>query len=467
MSTDKSGDIAIIGMAGIFPRAEDIHTYWRNILSGVDSITDPPPGQIEETGEESPEEFGFIYSRRGGYLGDLARIDPIKYGVVPYSLKGGDPDHFMALVVAEKAMEDAGLKDKDFPRERTEVILGHGTYVNPAHTNLLQHGLIVYQTLEILRTLIPHMEEKELDRIRKELKESLPPMDSQVLTSVIPNIMAGRVAHYLDLMGPSYLVDAACSSSLIALDLARRDLLTHRCDIALVGGVQSFLSSLTLMAFSRLGALSRSGCIRPFDRRADGTILGEGAGILVLKRREEAEKEGDRIYAFIKGIGISSDGKSRGLLAPRMEGEILAMERAYKDAGVPPESIQLIEAHGTGIPLGDVTEVHALRRVFGDRRGKYPTIGLGSVKSMIGHALPAAGIAGVIKVVLALHHRILPPTLNCEEVNPDLELDKTPFYILTEARPWIHSKRNAPRRAGVSSFGFGGINAHCILEEAG
>ena len=231
-----------------------------------------------------------------------------------------------------------------------------------------------------------------------------------------------------------------------------------------MGGVHASTPAPILMVFCQLNALSRKGQIRPFDKDADGTLLGEGLGMIVLKRQQEAERDGDRIYALIKGIRTASDGRALGLLAPRIEGEELALRRAYEAVGIPPRTVGLIEAHGTATPVGDVTEIQALSRVFGPRDGESPWCAVGSVKSMISHLIPAAGIAGLIKSTLALYHKVLPPTLNCDEPNPKLELDKTPFYINTETRPWIHGA-STPRRAGVNAFGFGGINAHAILEE--
>jgi acyl transferase domain-containing protein len=218
------------------------------------------------------------------------------------------------------------------------------------------------------------------------------------------------------------------------------------------------------MIFCQLNALSRRGKIQPFAEDADGTVLGEGLGMMVLKRATDARRDGDRIYAIIKAVGSASDGRALGLLAPRAEGEELAMRRAYAAAGVHPSSIGLIEAHGTGTAVGDQTEAETLARIFGRRNGQPPSCALGTVKSMIGHLLPAAGIAGMIKVALALHYKVLPPTLHCDQPDPKLGLDHTPLYINTETRPWIHGL-STPRRAGVNAFGFGGINAHAILEE--
>jgi acyl transferase domain-containing protein len=325
--------------------------------------------------------------------------------------------------------------------------------------------MIVDQTLRILQQLHPEHTPAELGAIREQLKASLPPFHAETAPGLVPNVVSGRIANRLDLMGPNYTVDAACASSLIAVDLGARDLLDGRCDMALVGGVHASTPPIILMVFCHLNALSRRGSIRPFASDADGTLLGEGVGLMVLKRREDAERDGDRVYALIRGVGTSSDGRALGLLAPRVEGEELALRRAYAAAGVSPETVELVEAHGTGTPVGDATEIEALARVFGPRRGSYPRCALGSVKSMIGHTMPAAGMAGLIKTTLALHHQVLPPTLHCEEPNPELRIERTPFYLNAESRPWIHGRSDAPRRAGVSAFGFGGINAHVVLEE--
>ena len=218
------------------------------------------------------------------------------------------------------------------------------------------------------------------------------------------------------------------------------------------------------MIFSQLGALSHRGQLSSFDKDADGTLLGEGVGMVVLKRVAEAERDGNHIYAVLKNIGIASDGRATHVLAPRVEGEETALRRAYEPVGIDPLTVGLVEAHGTGTPVGDVVEVEALRRVFPARQTESPRCALGSVKSMISHTVPAAGVAGLIKAALALHHKVLPPTL-CENPNPKLQLENTNFYINTETRPWIHGSSKTPRRAGVNAFGFGGINAHAILEE--
>jgi acyl transferase domain-containing protein len=383
---------------------------------------------------------------------------------MPSSIEGGEPDHFLALRVAYEALEDAGYLHGPIDRSRVSVILGKGTYVNPGYANLLQHGVVVDQTIRILQSLHPEHTPAELEVIKQELKAALPPFNAEMSPALVPNIVTGRIANRLDIMGANFTVDAACASSLIAVDLAMQDLLSGRCDMALAGGVHGSTPPVTLMLFCQLNALSRSGRIRPFDQEADGVVLGEGVGIVVLKRQSDAERDGDSIYALIRGVGTASDGRALGLMAPRVDGQELALTRAYTSTRIDPETVGLIEAHGTGTPLGDLTEIQALSRVFGPRRGALPSCAIGSVKSMISHTLPAAGIAGLIKTALALHHRVLPPTLHCDNPHPKLELEKTPFYVNSEPRAWIHGGR-APRRAGVNAFGFGGINAHAVMEE--
>ena len=250
----------------------------------------------------------------------------------------------------------------------------------------------------------------------------------------------------------------------MAIQHAVNGLLAGDCDLALTGGAQVWMPVATMNLFCRLGALSHRQRLRAFAEDADGTLLGEGIGMVVLKRLEDAVRDGDRVYAVIRGVGVSSDGRGLGVMAPRVEGEELALRRAYEDAGVSPESVGLLEAHGTGTPVGDATEIQALTRVFGERgQDLLARTAIGSVKSMISHTIPAAGVAGVIKTALALHQRVLPPTL-ADRPNPKLELEQTPFYLNTETRPWIHGG-SEPRRAGVNAFGFGGINAHAVLEE--
>jgi acyl transferase domain-containing protein len=458
-------DIAIVGMAGIFAGAPDVRTFWENILSRKCSITDhPDPESLNYFDPNSPA-FERVYSLRGGFLGDLARFDPVKFGVLPVTVQSGDTDQFIGVQVASEALADAGLSDGKFPRERTEVILGHGSYFNPGNIVWFQRGVALDQTISILKQLHPDLTDTDVEGIREYLDKSLPQITAQTPPTLIPNIIAGRIANRLDLMGANYIIDGACTSALIAIDHAMKDLLLDRCDLVLAGAVQACVPILELMLFCAVDAMSKLPALRPFDAEADGTMLGEGAGIIVLKRRKDAERDGNRIYALVRGVGVASDGRSKALLAPRLEGGALASRRAFDNASADPRTVELIEAHGTGIPVGDQTEIGALRATYGTRHAKHPTIAIGGVKSNIGHCRPAAGIAGTIKATLALHHKILPPTANCDVPSTGLGLEETPFYINMETRPWIHGSVDTPRRASVNALGFGGIDSHCVLEE--
>ena len=474
---NPQSDVAIIGMACMFPGAPNLAAFWQNIVSKVDAITDPPPEAWDSDIFYDPgsQENDRVYCKKGGYLGPLAYFNPLEHGVMPRAAEGGEPDQWLALQVAREALADAGYPDGPRERHRTAVILGKGTYINRGNLTMVQHSLMVDQTLQVLKTLHPELTDEELRLIRRDLKRNLPPFNAETAGAMVPNIVAGRIANRLDLMGPSYTVDAACASSLLAADIAVQGLRNCEYDLALVGGVQVTTPIPILTLFCQLKALSFGEQIRPFDKDADGTILSEGLGMAVLKRREDAEREGDRIYAVIKGMGVASDGRAMSVLAPRVDGEELALHRAYEQTEISPRTIGLIEAHGTATLVGDAAEVQALTRVFGSRDDKseirnpksaiHQWCALGTIKSMIGHTMPAAGIAGLIKTALSLYHKVLPPTLNVDQPSPTLELDKTPFYINTETRPWIHGSTETPRRAGVNAFGFGGINAHTILEE--
>lgn len=459
-------DIAIIGMAGLYPGADDIDIFWSNILAKRDCVTEATDSWLGDGSMFDPDSDDplKIYTRRGGFLGDLSRFDARQFGTMPNSIAGAQPDQFLALKLAHDALVDAGYTPGQFDGAATGVILGHSVHAHRGNTNGIQQAWFHGQTRDLLKTLFPEMPRERLDAAIKLMQDKLPKLSPEAIPGLVPNIMTGRIANRLDLMGPNYIIDAACSSSIIAVDLAMNELKAGHADMMLAGGINTTTSPLVYGVFCSVDALSRNGRIRPFDQGANGTVLGEGGGIVVLKRLKDALAAEDRIYAVIKGVGQSSDGKSSGLMAPRLEGEILAVRRAYANSGLDPATIGLIEAHGTGIPLGDRTEIEALRTVFGPRDGLLPRVPIGSVKSMIGHCIPAAGSASIIKTAFALAHKILPPML-CDEVHDGIGLMETPFTISTEARPWVQSGRE-PRRAAANAFGFGGINAHMILEES-
>jgi acyl transferase domain-containing protein/phosphopantetheinyl transferase len=461
-----SREIAIVGMACLFPAAPDLRTFWRNVVAGYDAVGDPPPHwEIDCLFDPDSSSSGRYYCKRGGYLGDLARFDPLEYGIMPKAVTGGEPDQWLALKVATDALTDAGYGDEIPERNRTAVVLGKGNYLNRGNIGVLQHGTFTEQLLHILKGLHPEYSQEDLARIRHEVKRSLPPFDADTVAALIPSVAAGRIASRLNLMGPSYTIDAACASSLIALEIASDYLLSGRCDLAIAGGVHVITPAQIRQVFCQLGELSRSQTIRPFDESADGTLVGDGVGMIVLKRLADARRDRNRIYAVIKGIGTSSDGRGMSVTAPRFEGQLMALHRAYEEAGIDPRTVGLIEAHGTGTPVGDATEIRSLSELMGPRGRPLPWCALGSVKSMLGHLMPAAGMASLIKTSLSLYHKLLPPTLNVKKPITAVHDPNCPLYINTETRPWVRLDPTLPRRAGVNAFGFGGINAHVLLEE--
>jgi acyl transferase domain-containing protein/phosphopantetheinyl transferase len=450
---------AIIGMACIYPGAPDAGRFWANIEAGRDAITEVPPSRWEPLFyDPSSSAVDRFYCKRGGFVDAYAAFDALGFGVMPVAVRGAEPDQLLCLQVASHALGDAGYADRPFPRERTGVVLGRGSYQTAGMTRLEQRVRTAEQLAACLRTLVPGLSDAELAEVKHEFQAQLGAYGPDTAIGLVPNLAASRIANRLDLHGPAYTVDAACASSLLAVDHACRDLQSGRTDLALAGGVHLTHDVTFWSVFCQLGALSRSQQIRPFDRRADGLLMGEGVGIVVLKRLADAERDGDRIYAVIRGTGVASDGREASLMTPRVEGQVLALEEAWRMAGLDPASVGLVEAHGTGTPAGDAAELATLARVFGAPQAERAA--LGSVKSMIGHAMPAAGAAGLIKAALAVHHGVLPPTLHCEE--PHERLSSTRFRVLSQAEPWEHHR---PRRAGVNAFGFGGINAHVVLEE--
>ena len=461
-------DIAIVGMAALFPGAPDLGAFWHNIVHRVDSVTDVPatrwdPSYYDPAAWSQPASDKF-YCRRGGFIDDIATFDPAAFGIMPVAVAGTEPDQLLALKVAAAAIADAGGEDRLGDRGRTGVILGRGGYLSAGGARLDQRVRAGRQLVASLRELVPGLSDEQLDQVGRDFQSRLGPEQADASIGLVPNLAASRIANRLDLQGPAYTVDAACASSLLAVDHAVAELTQGRCDAVIAGGVHVCDDVTLWSVFTQLRALSPSQQIRPFDRRADGLLIGEGTGMVVLKRLADAERAGDRVYAVIRGTGVASDGRDASLMRPRVEGQVLALERAWAAAGLDPTApgaVCMIEAHGTATPVGDEAELTTLRRVFGDRG---PAVGLGSVKSMIGHAMPAAGVAGLMKAALALHHRVLTPTLHCEEPHPAME--GTRLQPVVEAAEWGEFGGRVPRRAAVNAFGFGGINAHVILEEA-
>ncbi|MEV6728317.1 SDR family NAD(P)-dependent oxidoreductase [Streptomyces sp. NPDC051364] len=440
-------DIAIVGMACAYPGAPDLAAYWARILAGTDAVTEVPPERWDpalyydadpaRAGERTP-------SRWGGFL-DPVPFDALAHGIPPASLAAVEPVQLLALEISARALGDAGYgRDREFDRSRTSVVFGAeaGTELAGAYG---------------LRALHPAY----LGELPPGLDEQLPRLTEDSFPGILANVIAGRVANRLDLGGANCTVDAACASSLAALDLACRQLRDGDSDMVLCGGADVHNGINDYLMFSSVRALSPSGRCRPFDAAADGIALGEGVGALVLKRLADAERDGDRVYAVIKAVGAASDGRSLGLTAPRPEGQRRALERAYARAGITPGEVGLIEAHGTGTVVGDSTELTVLTELFAGSGATPGSCALGSVKSQLGHTKCAAGLAGLIKAARAVHTGVRPPTLHIETPNPAWQAETSPFAFPTEARPWaVPAER---RIAGVSAFGFGGTNYHAVL----
>lgn len=456
-------NIAIVGLAGCFAGAPTARVFWQNILDEIDCVSEADPEWAGPYFDANAEANQRTYTTKGGFLRGLAEFNPAEFGVLPNTVDGADPDQLMALRSARDALLDAGYLQggRVFDPERAGVVIGRGTYGNRAMASVMSRNLFLDQAMVMAQALRPDLSSDDLAELRQHFQSQLPAFNADMVGATTPNVIAGLIANRLNLMGPNYILDAACASALFALDGAVRELLTGRCDLMLAGAVQSHTPPQLYIQFCQIQALSHDK-IRPFQTGADGILLGEGVGMLVLKRLADAEREGDRIYAVIQGMGLASDGKAKGLLAPRVEGQVMALNHAYRSSGIDPLTVNLIEAHGTGTAAGDRAEIDALNIVFGGG-GNAPQIAVGSVKSMIGHCLPAAGSASLIKTALALHHKLLPPTL-CDPPNPELVGPGGPLYINNQARPWMHGGPH-PRRAGVNAFGFGGANAHVILEE--
>ncbi|MEU5811013.1 beta-ketoacyl synthase N-terminal-like domain-containing protein [Streptomyces sp. NPDC047718] len=466
--------VAITGMAVLLPGAPDLAAYWHNLRAGVDVIGEVPPGRWDASyyrpgSAPEPAAADRVYCRRGGFVDAVAEVDVTHWGVMPSSVPGTEPDQLIALHVAANALADAGGTDRLPDRDRVGIVLGRGGYLTPGLVRLDQRVRTVRQLVHTLGELVPGLDAEQLERVREAFTARLGPDRPEDAIGLVPNLAASRVANRLDLRGPAYTVDAACASSLLAVDQAVAALAAGRCDVMLAGGVHHCHDITLWSVFSQLRALSPSERIRPFHRGADGLLIGEGTGVVVLKRLADAERDGDRVYAVIRGTGISSDGRTSGLVNPDPAGQARAVRAAWRAAGLDPAapgSLGLLEAHGTATPAGDAAELATVRRVFGpaEPRGSGQRPVIGSVKSMIGHAMPAAGVAGLVKAALAVHHGVLLPTLHCEDPHPALA--DTRFRPLARAAAWEVGPDGGPRRAAVNAFGFGGINAHVVLEQA-
>ncbi|MFD8686505.1 SDR family NAD(P)-dependent oxidoreductase [Streptomyces sp. NPDC059651] len=452
--------VAVVGVGAVVPGATDAAGYWRIVTGGRDLMTEVPPSRwrVEDHYDPDPAAPDKTYARRGAFLPEVD-FEPMAYGVPPANLPATDTSQLLALMVADQVLADAG-GPAGVDRERTGVVLG------AAALELLPHMYgRTQRPLWLAGLRESGLAEAEAQAVCDRISARFEPWRESTFPGLLGNVVAGRIANRFDLHGVNHTTDAACASSLAALSTAVGELALGRADLVISGGVDTGNDIGMFLCFSKTPALSPSGDCRPFSASADGTMLGEAVVMYALKRLSDAERDGDRIHAVIRGIGTSSDGRSTAIYAPLPDGQARALRRAYEEAGYGPETVELVEAHGTGTKAGDTAELAALGEVFGaSGRPDGQWCAIGSVKSQIGHTKCAAGAAGLLKAVMALHHKVLPPTVKVDRPNPAAAAPDGPFYVNTQTRPWVRPAGH-PRRASVSSFGFGGSNFHVTLEE--
>ncbi|CDT86578.1 PfaA, omega-3 polyunsaturated fatty acid synthase [Vibrio coralliirubri] len=457
----KDMPIAIVGMASMFANSRYLNKFWDLISEKIDAITEVPdthwrPEDYYDSDRTTPDKS---YCKRGGFIPEVD-FNPMEFGLPPNILELTDTSQLLSLIVAKEVLEDAKLPE-GYDRDKIGITLGVGGGQKIAQS---LNARLQYPVLKkVFKSSGINDEDSEM--LIKKFQDQYIHWEENSFPGSLGNVISGRIANRFDLGGINCVVDAACAGSLAAMRMALSELVEGRSEMMITGGVCTDNSPTMYMSFSKTPAFTTNETIQPFDIDSKGMMIGEGIGMVALKRLEDAERDGDRIYSVIKGVGSSSDGKFKSIYAPRPEGQAKALKRAYDDAGFAPHTLGLLEAHGTGTAAGDVAEFGGLNSVFSENNEEKQHIALGSVKSQIGHTKSTAGTAGLIKAALALHHKVLPPTINVSAPNPKLDIENSPFYLNTQTRPWMKRVDGTPRRAGISSFGFGGTNFHVVLEE--
>ena len=466
MEPSEERAVAVVGVGALLPDASSAGEFWENILNKRYSISEVPENRWRAADYYDPDPLApdKTYSKIGGWVQGF-EFDWKKFRIPPRVAEAMDPSQQWGVTLAAQALSDYGYPGRPLDTERTGVILGtamggerhyhtHMRVIFPEYARALED-------VDGFRRLPPEERKAILEGWRAAVGRQFPEVTEDSMPGELANVLSGRVANVLNLRGPSYIVDAACASSLASIDAAIHLLLERRVEAVLAGGIDHNMGVSSFIKFCKIGALSATGT-RPFGEGADGFVMGEGGAVFLLKRLEDAERDGDQIYAVVRGVGGASDGKGKGITAPNPIGQQLAMQRAWQNAGLDPTSAGLIEAHGTSTRVGDVVEVESLATVFCGAAPK--SIGLGSIKSNIGHLKAGAGAAGLLKAALALHHKVLPPTLNAIRPNSDIDFQHSPFNLIHAAQEW-QADHGTPRRCGVSAYGFGGTNFHLVLEE--
>jgi len=462
--------IAIVGVSAILPDAPDARSFWQNLLDGRYSISEVPPGRWDPElyYDPDPSVPDKCYSKIGGWVREF-EWEPMKWRlpIPPRVADAMDVGQQWAVAGARACFADYGMPDRELDLDRTAVVLGNAMAGEQHYLTALRIHLPRFERAlagaPSFAALPDDVRRAVADELRERFGREIPQITEDTMPGELANCAAGRIANLFDLHGPNFVCDAACAAALSAIDAAAEGLVEEEYDAVLVGGVDRNMGPEPFVKFCKIGALSATGT-RPYADGADGFVMGEGAAFFLLKRLVDAERAGDRVYAVLRGVGGASDGKGKGITAPNPKGQRLAIERAWRIAGLSPGTCGLVEGHGTSTRVGDVVEVQSLNEVFGPLGLPPRSVPLGSVKSNIGHLKGAAGAAGLLKAVFALSEKTLPPSLHCEQPNPNIDWDHTPFFVNSEARPW-DAPQGGVRRAGVSAFGFGGTNFHAVLDE--
>jgi malonyl CoA-acyl carrier protein transacylase len=462
--------VAIVGVGAVMPDAHNLPQFWSNIKNGVYSITDVPGERWQKSlyYDEDRKVPDKAYSTIGGWVKSFD-WDPIKWRL-PIPPKVGDLMDLTqkyAIAASREALLDFDFENKDFDRERTAVIFGNAMggdqHLYSAARALFPEFAESLKGTSGFSKLPKEVRQSIIEEMNAGLPKSFVPITEDTMPGELSNIAAGRIAALFNLRGMNYVTDAACASALAGITAAVNGLLAHDYDLVVTGGTDANMSPSTFIKFCKIGALSARDS-RPYAEGADGFVMGEGAAVFVMKRLEDAERDGDKIYAVFRSMGGSSDGKGKGITAPNPMGQILAVKRAWERIGLSPASVGLIEGHGTSTTVGDAAELQSMAEVYKEFGLPAGSIALGSVKGNIGHLKGGAGAAGLMKATMALHEKVLPPSLNFNAPNPNVDFEKVPFRVNTTLRPWDLNGKEV-RRCGVSAFGFGGTNFHAVLEE--
>jgi len=463
---NKNTPIAIVAVSSILPGSNTTDLSWKHIQDGKDFIREVPSSHWlpEDYYDPNSNEFSKIYAKTGAFLSDIP-FDPVEFNMPPNTLASTDTNQLLALIAAKRLMlSTRSIREKKVDPKKISIILGIA-----AGSEMQEQMSSKIQKPVWKKVLLEHgLQGNDADRICASIEAHYPDWTENTFPGLLSNVVAGRVANKLNLGGCNFVTDAACASSLAAINMAMLELQGGRSDIVFSGGVDALSNIFMYMCFTKTPALSPTGDIRPFSNEGDGTILGEGVALFALRRLEDAERDGDEIHAVINACGSSSDGKFKSIYAPSPEGQSRAINNAYESLDYGLGSVELIEAHGTGTKAGDAAEFEGLRLAFANdptTQDKDPQYcALGSIKSQIGHAKSTAGGAGLLKAMFALRHKVLPPTIKVKTPNDKLDIHNSSLYLNTETRPWI-KRLDQPRRAAVSSFGFGGSNFHLAVEE--